>query len=110
MAAPAASERKPVTAIRLPMLILVISAGSGYFFDHSRQKTTAPARQLTDKIESRVISQVVGCWLPMTAIVNTGKSRSNKRIAVFSRLVRRGFTVLTFFSTTGESGGRYLRP
>src|SRR5438128_355327 len=64
MVAPMAREMKPVTAIRLPMLSFVISAGSGNFFDQSRQNTTAPARQLTDKIESRVISQVVGIFLP----------------------------------------------
>src|SRR5690348_13061419 len=64
IAAPAARERNPVTATMLPMLILVISAGSGNFFDQSRQNTTAPARQLTDKIESSVINQVVGICRP----------------------------------------------
>src|SRR5437016_13917291 len=60
IAAPIAREMKPVTAIMLPMPILVISAGSGNFFDQSRQDTTAPARQLTDKIESSRISHVDG--------------------------------------------------
>ena len=64
IAAPIAREMKPVTAIMLPMPILVISAGSGNFFDQSRQNTTAPARQLTDKIESSVISHVVGILRP----------------------------------------------
>ncbi len=60
IAAPTAREMKPVTAQRPPIPILVISAGSGYFLDQSRQKTTASARKVTDRIESRVISQVVG--------------------------------------------------
>src|SRR5437879_4762985 len=64
MAAPAAREMKPVTAMILPIPILVISAGSGSFFDQSRQNTTAPARQLTDRIESSVISHVVGILRP----------------------------------------------
>src|SRR5207253_10122344 len=64
IAAPMAREMKPVTAMMLPMPILVISAGSGNFFDQSRQNTTAPARQLTDKIESSVISHVVGILRP----------------------------------------------
>src|SRR5713101_5624053 len=64
IAAPIASEIKPVTATRLPMPIFVISAGSGNFFDQSRQKTTAPARQLTETIESSVINHVVGIFLP----------------------------------------------
>src|SRR6266576_3334137 len=64
MVAPTAREMKPVTAMMLPMPILVISAGSGNFFDQSRQNTTAPARQLTDKIESSVISHVVGILRP----------------------------------------------
>src|SRR6266849_9900141 len=64
IAAPMARERNPVTAMMLPMPSLVISAGSGNFFDQSRQNTTAPARQLTDKIESSVISHVVGIFFP----------------------------------------------
>jgi len=59
-AAPTAREMKPVTAQRLPMPILVISAGSGYFFAQSRQKTTARKRNVTETTESSVISQVVG--------------------------------------------------
>ena len=46
------------------MPILTISGGSGNFFDHSRQNTTAPARKLTDTIESSVMSQVVGIFFP----------------------------------------------
>src|SRR5713101_701931 len=61
---PATRERKPVTAMMLPMPSLVISAGSGNFLDQSRQNTTAPARQLTDRIESSVISHVVGIFFP----------------------------------------------
>src|SRR5438128_4206988 len=64
IAAPMASEMNPVTATRLPMPILVISGGSGNFFDQSRQNTTEPARKLTDTIESSVISHVVGIFLP----------------------------------------------
>src|SRR5438876_10694408 len=64
IAAPAAREMNPVTATRLPMPILVISAGSGNFFDQSRQNTTEPARKLTDTIESSVTSHVVGIFLP----------------------------------------------
>src|SRR5438046_9723735 len=64
IAAPIAREMKPVTAIMLPMPILVISAGSGNFFDQSREYTTALARHLTDKIESSVVSQLVGILLP----------------------------------------------
>ena len=64
IAPPIARETNPVTAMMLPMPILVISAGSGNFFDQSRQNTTAPARQLTDKIESSVISHVVGILRP----------------------------------------------
>src|SRR5882724_9581352 len=64
MAAPIASEIKPVTAIKLPMPIFVISTGSGNFRDQSRQNTIAPARKLTDTIESRVISHVVGILRP----------------------------------------------
>src|SRR2546423_13492123 len=55
MAAPAASDRKPVTAIMLPSPSLVISVGSVNFLFQSRQNTTAPARQLTERIESSVI-------------------------------------------------------
>src|SRR3984893_10032854 len=76
-AAPIARERNPVTAMMLPMPSLVISAGSGNFFDQSRQKTTAPARQLTDRIESSVISQVVGIFFP-----------KKTRFAVFSAQTR----------------------
>src|ERR1700682_1385260 len=75
--APAARQRNPVTAMMLPMPSLVISAGSGYFFDQSRQNTTAPARQLTDRIESSVISQVVGIFFP-----------KKTRLAVFSAQTR----------------------
>src|SRR6266571_279796 len=64
IAAPIAREINPVTAIMLPRPSLVISAGSGNFFAQSRQNTTAPARQLTDKIESSVISHVVGIFFP----------------------------------------------
>src|SRR5882724_10891893 len=64
MIAPAARERNPVTAMRVPIPSLVISAGSGNFFDQSRQNTTAPARQLTERIESSVISHVVGIFFP----------------------------------------------
>src|SRR5947207_15004385 len=63
IAAPVAREMNPVTAMRLPMPILMISGGSGNFFAHSRQNTTAPARKLTDTIESSVMSQVVGIFL-----------------------------------------------
>src|SRR2546423_15370296 len=63
-AVPTNSERKPVTATKLPMVILLTSDGSRYFLDHLRQKITAPARQLTERIESTVISQVVGICLP----------------------------------------------
>src|SRR5216684_743062 len=77
MVAPTAREMKPVTATMLPMPILVISAGSGNFFDQSRQNTTAPARQLTDKIESSVISHVVGIFFP-----------KKTRLAVFSAQTR----------------------
>src|SRR5205823_11219169 len=112
--------------------IFVISAGSGNFFDQSRQNTTAPARKLTDTIESSVISHVVGilrpektrftlscaqtryalkiCWLPMTAIVSTGKSASNATIAIFSRWVSGIFAARSLFRTMGESGGSHLRP
>src|SRR6266571_1463379 len=132
IAAPVAREMNPVTATRLPMPILVISGGSLNFFDQSRQKTTVRARKLTDTIESSVTSQVVGiflpkkmrfalrsaqtryalkiCWLPMIAIVNTGKRRSSATIAIFSRCVRRGFAAFSLLSTTGESGGSHLRP
>jgi hypothetical protein len=41
----------------LPMPSLVFSAGSGNFFDQRRQNTTAPARQLIDRIELTVISR-----------------------------------------------------
>src|SRR4030088_2440831 len=75
--APAARERNPVTAIRLPMPSLVLPAGSGNFFDQSRQNTTAPARQLTDRIESSVISHVVGIFFP-----------KKTRLAVFSAQTR----------------------
>ena len=64
IAVPMARERNPVTAMMLPMPSLVISAGSGNFLDQSRQNTTAPARQLTDRIESSVISHVVGILRP----------------------------------------------
>src|SRR5205809_7679557 len=64
VAAPVAREMNPVTAMTLPMPILMISGGSGNFFRHSRQNTTAPARKLTDTIESSVMSQVVGIFLP----------------------------------------------
>src|SRR5438445_9770047 len=77
MIAPAARERIPVTAMRLPMPSLVISAGSWNFFDQSRQNTTAPARQLTDRIESSVISHVVGIFFP-----------KKTRLAVFSAQTR----------------------
>src|SRR5262245_51410612 len=63
-AAPAASDSIPATAIRLPMAILVISAGSRNFFDQRRQKMTDIKRKLTETIESSVINQVVGiCFL-----------------------------------------------
>src|SRR6266480_2981457 len=77
MAVPAARERKPVTAMRLPRPSLVISAGSGNFFDHNRQNTTAPTRQLTERIESSVISHVVGIFFP-----------KNIRSALFSAQTR----------------------
>src|SRR5207247_10207859 len=64
IAAPVAREINPVTATRLPMPILVISGGSRNLFAQSRQNTTVPARKLTDTIESRVISQGVGIFLP----------------------------------------------
>ena len=63
IAAPVAREIKPVTATRLPRPILVISGGSGNFFDHSRQKITESARKVTEIIESSVTSQVVGIFL-----------------------------------------------
>src|SRR5437762_12317102 len=75
--APAKRERKPVTAMKLPIAILLISLGSGCFFDHRRQNTTAPARQLTDRIESTVISHVVGIFFP-----------KKTRFAVFSAQTR----------------------
>src|ERR1700719_4717765 len=77
IAAPMARERNPLTAMMLPIPSLVISAGSGNFFDQSRQNTTAPARQLTDRIESSVISQVVGIFFP-----------KKTRLAVFSAQTR----------------------
>ena len=64
IAAPVAKEMKPVTATRLPMPILVISGGSRNFFDQIRQKITESARKLTEIIESRVTSHVVGIFLP----------------------------------------------
>src|SRR6266542_1329918 len=64
IAAPIARESIPVTAQRLPMPIFVISAGSGNFFDQSRQNTTAPTRNVQDARESRVISHVVGVLRP----------------------------------------------
>src|SRR5436190_18169444 len=64
MVALTAREMKLVTATMLPMPILVISAGSGNFFDQNRQNTTAPARQLTETTESSVINHDVGIFLP----------------------------------------------
>ena len=57
---------------------LVISVGSRNFFDQNRQNTTAPARQLIDRIASRVISQVIGIFSP----------RKKGRFAVFSAQTR----------------------
>src|SRR5260370_4080109 len=132
IAALVAREIKPVTATRLPRPILVISGGSGNFFDQIRQKITESARKLTEIIESRVTSHVVGiflpkkirsalrsaqiryalkiCWLPMIAIVSTGKRIRSAMIASFSRCERRGFAARSFFSTTRESGGSHFRP
>src|SRR4029077_16018953 len=62
--APATSESIPITAIKLPIAILLISVGSGNFLDQSPQKTTARNRKLTDTIESSVINHVVGIVFP----------------------------------------------
>src|SRR5207248_9063435 len=64
IAAPITSESMPVTAMRLPIAILVISAGSGNFFDQMRQNMTAMKRKLTETIESRVINHVGDIYFP----------------------------------------------
>ncbi len=64
IAAPITSESMPVTAMRLPIAILLISVGSGNFFDQMRQNMTAMKRKLTETIESSVINHVVGIFFP----------------------------------------------
>src|SRR5437764_3794037 len=106
---PITSESMPVTAMRLPIAILLISVGSGNFFDQMRQNMTAMKRKLTETMESSVINQVVGiffpkkmrlawscaqtryalkiCWFGMIAIVRNGKSIIRTMIAILSRRV-----------------------
>jgi len=63
-AAPAAKDRKPGHSNKAADADFIDLSGLGCFFDQTRQNMTAPARQLTDKIESTVISQVVGIVFP----------------------------------------------
>ena len=64
VAAPIMRESIPVTAMRLPIAIFVISAGSRNFLDQMRQNMTAMKRKLTETIESNVINHVVGIFFP----------------------------------------------
>src|SRR5256886_14645480 len=50
------------------------------------------------------------CWLPMTAIVSTGKSAISATIAIFSRWVSGILAARSLFLTMGESGGSHFRP